>query len=914
MAWMMLGGSVAVAVLSATGGGTPGGHAAGVGAAGLGGCAVHGRAGALVLAAGAGERAGACASEGGGFRLRSGAVIGCGMVARGERGTQVVPEALPEPVRAMIEARLARAAAGLEVPATCFAPGTPAEIVEAFNARFFPPDAGDFQNADRWISTSAGLAPPLGEPVTVRWSIVPDGTPIDGFNGEPAAASNLRAFLNGIYGSEAAWLPLFQQVMDRWSQVSGIRYVLEPNDDGAALATMGGQAGVRGDVRIGGHPIDGAGGVLAYNFFPDNGDMVIDTADTFYNSTGNNSLRLRNVVAHELGHGLGMSHVCPTEQTKLMEPSVSEAFDGPRHDDIRHAHFLYGDPAEPDNTAGTAVNLGAIAACETRTIGAPPEPAGFFGNLFYGSLRSLDASGEQDWVRFTIDTPRRLSATVSPEGWPYDDSPQNSDGSCGSGSLIDSLPGTDLSLALIGSNGVTVLSSANATGAGSGESLAGVLLMPGTYFLRVSEVGGGTGQFPQLYTLSLSAAPAAVDVGVVNSADVVVAPGQPASIDVTLGSAGEPLDAGASVIRYSLNGGPTVTAPLSAQGGGVFRASIPLLQCGDALTWRLEARSSSGSVVNLPCGGGDFAPVVGTRVTVLSDDFETDQGWTTGPNTATAGNWLRGDPVGTAAQPEYDNTPGAGTLCWFTGQAVRGQLIGAADLDGGVTRLVSPVLNLLPYSQVTVNYARWFSNGYGAGPYNDRFRVELSLNNGSTWTTVQTIGPGSGSDPETNGLWLNASVSFAAPSTTARIRFVAEDVNPQSLVEAAVDDVVIIGRSCAFTPAPSCPADYNGDSWVNLDDLGDFITDYYAVPAIPGGAQAAAPTYPGEVVGFGGPCPEAPDAGSPYALDAYRVNGYRVGYSPDGSNACPLSPDQPFPNLDNLNDYITLYYSVTGCP
>jgi hypothetical protein len=112
----------------------------------------------------------------------------------------------------------------------------------------------------------------------------------------------------------------------------------------------------------------------------------------------------------------------------------------------------------------------------------------------------------------------------------------------------------------------------------------------------------------------------------------------------------------------------------------------------------------------------------------------------------------------------------------------------------------------------------------------------------------------------------------------------------------------------------NCVADYNSDGFQNLDDLGDMITDYYAVPAIPGGAQANAPTYAGTVVGFGVPCPNAGDAPSPYAANAYRANGYRVGYSSDNSNSCPLSPDQAFPNLDNLGDYITFFYSVPQGP
>jgi hypothetical protein len=120
---------------------------------------------------------------------------------------------------------------------------------------------------------------------------------------------------------------------------------------------------------------------------------------------------------------------------------------------------------------------------------------------------------------------------------------------------------------------------------------------------------------------------------------------------------------------------------------------------------------------------------------------------------------------------------------------------------------------------------------------------------------------------------------------------------------------------CESVPcAPGlCGADYNRDGFLNLDDLGDFITDFYTVPAIPGGLQPNAPTYSdASNVGYGVPCEFAGDAEAPYAVDAYRVRGFRVGYSSDGSNSCPFDPSQLFPNLDNLNDYITYYYGSVG--
>jgi GH15 family glucan-1,4-alpha-glucosidase len=107
--------------------------------------------------------------------------------------------------------------------------------------------------------------------------------------------------------------------------------------------------------------------------------------------------------------------------------------------------------------------------------------------------------------------------------------------------------------------------------------------------------------------------------------------------------------------------------------------------------------------------------------------------------------------------------------------------------------------------------------------------------------------------------------------------------------------------------------DYNRDGTANLEDLSDFITDFYSVPAIPGGLQASAPQYPENAVGYAQPCPAAGDAEAPYAADAYRTLGFRVGFSLDGSNNCPVDPEQTFPSLDNLSDYITAFYTYQFC-
>jgi serine protease len=117
------------------------------------------------------------------------------------------------------------------------------------------------------------------------------------------------------------------------------------------------------------------------------------------------------------------------------------------------------------------------------------------------------------------------------------------------------------------------------------------------------------------------------------------------------------------------------------------------------------------------------------------------------------------------------------------------------------------------------------------------------------------------------------------------------------LVDAEAGAVELRNRLCA--------ADYNRDGFVNLEDLSDYITDYYTVPAIPGGYQTESPTFAGTVMGFSVPCPDADDAPAPYAPNAYRLRGYRVGYAGTGGDVCPALG----PNLEMLSEYITLFYS-----
>ena len=550
------------------------------------------------------------------------------------------------------------------VPQACFAPDTPASVVEAHATRRTwqlltslqseSSSRHQFNDGNRWTLTATdGSGLGQGDPITLTWSLVPDGTLINGFNGEPSSPSNLRAFLDSNFGGPAGWMPLLESVFDRWSELAGIQYVYEPADDGASFPTSRGMLGVRGDLRLSGHRIDGNSGVLAYNFFPDLGDMVLDTADSALLSTANNSLVLRNVLSHEHGHGIGISHVCPVDRTKLMEPFLTTVFDGPQHDDIVAANRGYGDRYEDADTPGTATHLG-VAPLSTQL-----------------SDLSSDDPGEPDYFSFTVGGDSTVTVSVAPIGASYLSGPQTN-GSCSQGTLLDTATLQDLSIEILDRDGTTVLASTDANGAGVSETLADVALDngAGTYFALVHGSGVDNAQLYQLlvdvddsgtspqHTLSLTrtgngqvvSVPAGIDCGTVCSHD------WPAGTSIDL----DPIaDAGSVFTGWSgpadcadgsvtLNADITCHATFSAEsthtlsvtkqgtGSGTVSSMPAGIDCGSACTndWaagtviQLDASANAGSSFS----GWSGPPDCSDGVVTLNADITCQASFTADSN------------------------------------------------------------------------------------------------------------------------------------------------------------------------------------------------------------------------------------------------------------------------------------------
>ena len=345
-----------------------------------------------------------------------------------------------------------------------------------------------------------------GDPINLTWSFVPDGLSIPSGVGEATANSELFSRMDALFGAanRATWIAQFEACFARWGALTGVNYTRITSggnawDDGAAWGSANGTG--RGHVRISMKNIDGGNGILAYNAFPQGGDMVLDRSENWA-SAGNSYRFLRNTIMHEHGHGLGFAHTCPGNSTKLMEPLLATAFDGPQQDEIRGGHFFYGDIHEPNATATAATDLGALTPGVTQTIGTTPAPA-----PANSATLSLSDNGDTDYYKFSVDAPRLVDVTITPVGSSYLDLDQNGDGSCQTtGTNINSLAVSNLVLQLQTSNGGVTWISQDATAAGLAETVNDVLVSPNGFFVvRVSQNGAPAAPQTQLYRMTIKA-------------------------------------------------------------------------------------------------------------------------------------------------------------------------------------------------------------------------------------------------------------------------------------------------------------------------------------------------------------------------------------------------------------------------
>lgn len=257
---------------------------------------------------------------------------------------------------------------------------------------------------------------------------------------------------------------------------------------------------------------------------------------------------------------------------------------------------------------------------------------------------------------------------------------------------------------------------------------------------------------------------------------------------------------------YRLNGTGAWNNFNFAYNGTIFQGTIPPQPNGTIVEYYLNANDQCGTFFNVtPKKADDPNPNIPYYVLVgynllASDYFDTgnSQGWTTplpGDNAST-GQWLIASPVGSIisqgppvvyVQPPIDHTSTTNNICAVTGNATASATVGTNDVDDGMTSLLSPNYDLSNYTNPAITYWRWYTNDQGATPGTDYWQVYLSNDGGATYVAVENTNV---ADHDWRRFAFRVA-DYLTPTANMRIKFVAEDANAGSLVEALLDDIEI---------------------------------------------------------------------------------------------------------------------------
>jgi len=178
-------------------------------------------------------------------------------------------------------------------------------------------------------------------------------------------------------------------------------------------------------------------------------------------------------------------------------------------------------------------------------------------------------------------------------------------------------------------------------------------------------------------------------------------------------------------------------------------------------------------------------------VTIFSDNFETSLGWTrnaNGTDTASSGRWERADPQSTS----YSGAKQLGTTASGSYDLVTGPLAGSSynsyDVDGGVTTMRSPLITLPATGNLELTFKYYLAHRNNSSS-SDYLRVKIV---GSTTVTILQEYGASNDDDAVWATFTGSLNSFRGQSVYILIE--AADLSGESLVEAAIDDVLIIQK------------------------------------------------------------------------------------------------------------------------
>jgi hypothetical protein len=593
---------------------------------------------------------------------------------------------------------------------------------------FGPSQAANTTDANRISTTLLTPNVPLGGPVTITWSIVPDGTPLPTFAAaSPNPVSNLIARFDALHNVPAGdrdpndltnrpWFTAFRQLLNNFGRKTGITYVYVHDTDSTSAFTAGPAADRRGDVRIGGASLIG---LFGYNNPPSGGsDMVLNTDGTLFSD----SVQLKIVAAHEHAHGLGLGHVLVDNDAILSVVSGSGGnINGPQFDDLLALHRKYGDKYEKDggnDTPATAVDLGTLTQGVAVFVGTDTNDLKISSSE--EDFVSIDDDGDTDFFAVTLPGAGWLNVTLTPRGPSYSYEPEG-----GSAQTLDATSQSNLLFKVYNPAG-TLLFTRNANGIGGTEELLDAPVGAGTYKVEVKGLANRT----QMYRLRVwyDLIPAGAGVVITSTGK---AAGNLPDLDMNVNIDGS---GAASTPSPLFNASGSVSQ--SGAFGGIVGVTIHAMKnvstgaatLGDELAAGTINRDDSGylGVVDDPNGGGIGADAVNREgLQLILDELSgIDPSLAVRISAVNVQNVGRDgtDPVGTesftivnlATRRSAEFVPASGTAGMFDVSALdltlpgggSGAVAAIFSGDTGGFRIAGLMLEVISYVP-PANYATW---------------------------------------------------------------------------------------------------------------------------------------------------------------------------------------------------------------
>ena len=295
-----------------------------------------------------------------------------------------------------------------------------------------------------------------------------------------------------------------------------------------------------------------------------------------------------------------------------------------------------------------------------------------------------------------------------------------------------------------------------------------------------------------LFVLRIDAIPSEfLDVSFEADPPAQLLPGTPQPVVATITESMLTLDPATVMLNVSVNGGAASQVPMTDLGSNRFGADIPGQSCFDEVTTFVTASATNGAPFQ---SQPSTSSVFTGQTQTFADNAEIDLGWAVS-GTAIDGQWDRGVPVNAGRGDPSADYDGSGQAYLTDNSAANA---GNSDVDSGETVLTSPTLDIS--QAATISYAYWFADvSTGAAGPEDMLRVEYSVDDGANWLTIRTHG-------SPLPAWRTDSIEVGTEtptSATYRVRFTANDSDPQNVIEAGMDAFAVTITDCVASSACS---------------------------------------------------------------------------------------------------------------